>query len=174
LDPSRSFFLYGRQPVALPFGCPACFDREYTMLNASRTPILALLLAASLAGCSDSLTDFEPGDVDAAHSRWLAANVMNYTFEVAIQTSWVPQSPFIQVEVADGAVVLAREIDGEVLEEFTLTIDTIWNQLLEARGQGQLNSAAFNNRGVPIEIDFGPWEVDGGVHYSVRRFASSR
>ena len=144
------------------------------MVSATHPPILVLLLAAWFAGCSDSVTDFESSDVDTSRSRWLAGNVTDYTFEVAIQTSWFPRSPFIQVDVADGMVVSAREIEGEVLEEFTLTVDSIWNQLLEARAQGQLNSATFNHRGVPIEIDFGPWAVDGGVHYSVRRFASSR
>jgi hypothetical protein len=144
------------------------------MMSACRRPTVALLLAVSLASCSDSVTDFERGDVDAARKAWLAGNVTDYTFEVAIQSSWVPLSPFIQVDVADRTVVSAREIEGEVLDNFVLTIDSIWNQSLAARAQGQLNSAVFNNRGVPIEIDFGPWEVDGGVHYSVRRFASVR
>jgi hypothetical protein len=56
---------------------------------------------------------------------------------------------------------------------FTLTVDTIWEMLLAARASGELNSAVFNQRGVPVEADMGPWPVDGGVRYSVRNFTES-
>lgn len=127
------------------------------------------IAAMMLAACSDPVV-FEHSDVDAAREAWLDANFSDYRFEVAIATSWVPQSGFYQVRVRDGEVIAAWNADGDVVSLFTLTVDQIWDELLAARDAGQLNSATFDHRGVPLETDFGPWPVDGGVHYSVRNF----
>jgi hypothetical protein len=101
---------------------------------------------------------------------WLTSEITDYSFEVAIATSWVPKSGYYSVNVVDKKVDIAIDASGKPVEDFTLTVDGIWDGLLAARAIGQLNSARFNSRGVPIETDWGPWPVDGGVHYSVRRF----
>ena len=134
--------------------------------------LFGFALAVTQLYCSDPAAPHN--DVDAARRVWLASNVRNYTFEVAAASSWVPRSGFYQVRVADRRVITAVDSAGKPAANFTLTIDEIWDRLLAARAQGQLNSVVFNERGVPIETDMGPWPVDGGVHYSVRSFAPDR
>lgn len=133
------------------------------------TLLVPLGIAMLVTACSDPVV-FEHSDVDAAREAWLEANFSDYRFEVAIATSWVPQSGYYQVHVRDRAVIAATDSDGDPVSLFAVTIDQIWDELLAARDAGQLNSATFDRRGVPLEIDFGPWPVDGGVHYSVRNF----
>jgi hypothetical protein len=74
----------------------------------------------------------------------------------------------------DRNVVTATDPDGKSIANYTLTIDEIWNQLLDARARGDLNSVTFNNRGVPILTDMGPWPVDGGVRHTIRSFVPDR
>jgi hypothetical protein len=83
-------------------------------------------------------------------------------------------SGYVRVWVSNGAVVAAIDSDGRAVDDFSLTVDAIWDQLLDARENGQLHSALFNHRGIPVETNFGPWAVDGGVHHSVRRFTPAR
>ena len=128
------------------------------------------LLASILASCV-SPTGPRHTDVDRARQTWLASNAASYTFEVALASSWMPRTGYYRVRVADRAVAAAIDPSGKTIEGFTLTIDEIWDRLLAARVRGELNSALFDSRGVPVEADTGPWPVDGGVHYSVRRFA---
>jgi len=97
-----------------------------------------------------------------------------YTFEVATASSWLPRSGYYRVQVSNGQVVAARDSSGQAVADFGITVDGIWDELLEHRARGELNSARFDERGVPVEVDMGPWAVDGGVHYSVRNFAASR
>jgi hypothetical protein len=83
-----------------------------------------------------------------------------------------PRSGYYWVRVVNGQVVETRDAAGAPVVGFTLSIDAIWDRLLAARANGELNSALFNRQGVPLETDMGPWELDGGVHYSVRRFST--
>jgi hypothetical protein len=76
--------------------------------------------------------------------------------------------------VSSGEVVAARDSSGQAVADFTITIDRIWDELLAARANGELNSARFDFRVVPNETDMGEWPVDGGRHYSVRNFAVNR
>lgn len=130
-------------------------------------------VAAALLNCSGT-TEPRHTDVDLARSAWLGNHPQAYSFEVAIATSWFPKSGYYHVQVSIGQVVAASDSAGRAVADFTLTVDGIWDQLLAARARGELNSALFNRRGVPVESDMGPWPVDGGVHYSVRSFAESR
>lgn len=123
-------------------------------------------------GCSQPT---EPhSDVRAARRVWLASNVTDYTFELAITSSWVPKSDYYRIRVAGRKVIAVTTPGGERVENLTLTIDDIWDALLAARASGDLNSVVFNSRGVPVETDMGDWPVDAGVHYSVRKFVPSR
>jgi hypothetical protein len=128
-----------------------------------------VLFAPLLAACV-TLTEPRHTDVDRARQAWLASNATSYTFEVAIATSWVQRTGYYRVSIDQKQVVAAFDPTGKALDGFTLTIEEIWDRLLDARSNGQLNSALFDTRGVPVEADMGPWPVDGGVHYSVRRF----
>jgi hypothetical protein len=138
----------------------------------SRRAVLGLLTAFA-TNCS-SPTEPLHDDVALAREVWLASAPASYTFEVAIATSWVPKSGYFRVQVEGKQVVAATDPTGKPLEDFSLTIDEIWDRLLAARSRGELNSALFDRRGVPVETDMGPWPVDGGVHYSVRGFAAAR
>ena len=142
------------------------------MRASNRWVLVGVSLAALLASCS-SATEPRHSDVDLARQAWLASQATNYSFEVAIATSWTPKSGYFRVRVADKKVVAASDANGKPVETFSLTIDAVWDQLLAARAKGELNSALFNSHGVPVETDMGPWPVDGGVHYSVRRFAKT-
>jgi hypothetical protein len=129
------------------------------------------VVAAGLMSCSAAT---EPhSDVDRARAAWLTGKPAAYSFEVESHFSMFPKSGYYRVQVSNGQVVSAVNPDGEPVTDFRLTIDRIWDSVLAARSRGELNSALFDHRGVPVEVDMGPWPVDGGVHYSVRNFAAS-
>jgi len=132
-----------------------------------------ITLAITLLGCS-STTEPLGNHVDFARALWLGRRPSAYTFEVATASSWLPRSGYYRVQVSNGQVVAARDSSGQAVADFGITVDGIWDELLEHRARGELNSARFDERGVPVEVDMGPWAVDGGVHYSVRNFAASR
>jgi hypothetical protein len=132
-----------------------------------------ILTAIACATSCSSPTEPLHADVAAARNAWIATDARSYVFEVAMRAS-TPQSGFYRVEVADRVVVAANDPGGNPVSGFTLTIDEIWDRILAARDRGELNSALFNVRGVPVESDMGPWELDGGVHYSVRNFVRIR
>lgn len=56
------------------------------------------------------------------------------------------------------------------INDYDLTIESIWQQILDARDRGELNSVRFDHRGIPMEVNIGPWASDGGYAYHVRRF----
>ena len=139
-----------------------------------RMQLVGIVVAsAALLSCSDA-TGPRRANVDLARALWLGSHPSAYTFEVAFESSWFPKSDYYRVEVLDGEVVTARDATGLVVPNFTLTVESIWDQLLAARAKGELNSATFDGRGIPVECDMGPWPVDGGVHYWVRNFAKTR
>jgi hypothetical protein len=90
-----------------------------------------------------------------------------------VEYPWAPKSGYYRVNVIDRKVASATDPAGKPLQSFTLTVDVIWDRLLAAQAVGELNSALFDRRGVPVETNYGPWPVDGGVHYSVRRFTAN-
>jgi hypothetical protein len=106
--------------------------------------------------------------------KWLSNHPNAYTFEVATTTSWFPKSGYYRVQVSNGEVVAATDSTGKAQPTFTVTLDYIWDQILAARANGELNSVAFNRRGIPLESDMGPWAVGGGVRFSVRNFVQGR
>ena len=128
------------------------------------------LIAACSSSAEPSLEDF-----DVARAHWLANMPVDYTFEFAVATSWTPKSEFVRVNVVGGEVSAVTKLDGTPLPGWNApSIEAIWQELIKARSDGELNSAMFNQRGVPVESDYGPWPVDGGIHYSVRHFAEKR
>jgi hypothetical protein len=134
-----------------------------------------VIVSTAILGCSETTTP-EPrhSDVDLARTVWLTSHPQAYSFEVSIASSWGGSGGFFRVQVANGQVIEASDPSGNPVADFTLTVDVIWDRLLAARVRGELNSAAFNQRGVPLVTDTGPWPGDGGVRYTVRNFTGSR
>ena len=136
--------------------------------------IASIAMTTVLLSCSSSTEPHGSTDVDAARVLWLARQPRAYSFEVAMESSWFRRSGYYRVQVSDRQVVAARDSSGQAVADFTITVDGIWDELLAARANNELNSARFDLRGVPLETDMGAWPVDGGRHYSVRNFAVSR
>ena len=133
----------------------------------------ASISACALLGCSGS-TEPRSTNVDLARAVWLANHPQQYSFEVATTSSWFPKSGYTRIQVVDGQAVAATDTAGNPILNVTVTIDSIWDQVIAARARGELNSAVFSPQGVPIDADMGPWEVDGGYRYSVRHFVRIR
>jgi hypothetical protein len=132
---------------------------------------LCVAMALSFVlGCS-SREPSEPllTDVDAARTAWLANKPTSYEFNVTVAASLLIGP--LHVTVVGGRVASAFDARGKSVPSFTTTIDSIWSSILDFRARGQLNSAQFDARGVPIEVDLGRPEVDAGVHYWVRGFS---
>lgn len=137
-----------------------------------RTPLLTALLFAS--GCS-SATEPLLRDVDVARTRWLADRPAEYMIEVAIATSWTPKSAYHRAAVVGARLTSVVDENGApVSTTWAISIDSLWQRVLTERANGTLNSAVFSRAGVPLETDWGPWPVDGGVHYSVRNYVRLR
>ena len=133
-------------------------------------PLVGLLLV----GCaSNSTTEPRTTDVNLAYSRWSASHPASYSFDVSID-AFASSNGFIHVTVANGQVVQARQPYGAPDPTFTLTIDTLWNEILAARQNGSLHSAEFSLSGVPLDVDMGDWALDSGVHYTIRNFSVTR
>lgn len=130
---------------------------------------VALLVLA----CSDP-TGPVHGDIPRARATWLAASIDDYRFEVSTASSWFPRSGYVSVRVVDGEVVSAMDDDGDPVEQFDLTIEELWSHLLKAHADGQLHQARFGRWGVPVEVNLGPWELDGGAAYWIRDFEPER
>jgi len=128
---------------------------------------------STLLGCTGA-TEPLGTEVDFARNLWLAHRPRAYSFEVAPSSAWFAPTGYYRVTVSDGQVVSASDPSGKPLTDFTLTVDGIWDELLAARERNELNSVRFQSLGVPAEVDWGEWAVDGGVHYSVRNFARTR
>ena len=133
---------------------------------------LSIAMAVTVLGCS-SATEPPGNDVDLARALWLGSHPRAYSFEVQI-SAFYSTPGYFRVRVSDGQVVEARDPSGQPIADFGVTVDRIWDALLAARAKNELNSATFGRRGVPAEVDVGPWAIDGGVHYSVRNFAASQ
>ena len=144
------------------------------VLRRFRFLALAVVLTAASSCSSTDSTGPTFNDLGAARRTWLANHPLDYTFELSTTGSWVPQSPYYTVQVVNGQTTAMIDPFRGATTYLPPTIDDIWNGLLAAQGKGQLHLAQFSVRGVPLETDFGPWEVDGGVHYSVRNFRSTR
>jgi hypothetical protein len=113
-------------------------------------------------------------DIDRALLAWNEMNARDYTFEVATQYSMFPRRGFYRVRVENRQVLEVFDENGAPVQGFNLTVQTIWNDILRARTDGEVNSARFDRLGVPVEINLGPWELDGGRLYSVRSFSRLR
>ncbi len=132
---------------------------------------IRVLTVGALLGCSGT-SPVEPThtNVDLARAAWLENRSEDYSFQFSNATSWTPRSSFVRVTVAGGEVVAIRDLLNRPAQMNVPTIDEIWDRLLAARAANELNSAAFNRLGVPVEVDYGPWASDGGVAYWVRDF----
>ena len=141
------------------------------MRRLRRRTLAGMFVSAWIIGCSGATTEPLHSDVDRARAVWLAEGATSYSFELAMVTSWFPKGGYVFVQVSDRRVVDAVAPVGEPAPAgLPPTLDEIWDRILDARARGELNSAQFDSRGVPVESDMGPWPEDGGVHYSVRAF----
>jgi hypothetical protein len=126
-----------------------------------------------LAGCS---LFTEPNsritDVAVARERWLASPPQDYTFTIGI-IAFTPSTSY-QVQVVGGTVIDARDATGKQVNNFTMTLATLWDSILSARARGDLVSASFDRNGVPIEAEAGDFALDSGVRYSVSNYHRSR
>ena len=135
---------------------------------------LLLIPLLFVSGCS-SATQPLLNDVDVARARWLAQRPAEYTVEVAIATSWTPKSAYHRATVVGATVTSVVDENGDaVTSTWAISIDSLWQRVLTEQANGNLNSAVFSHAGVPLEADWGPWPVDGGVHYSVRNYVRFR
>ena len=134
------------------------------------------LVAAVLFACGcGSGTEPVLHDIDLARTRWLANRPAEYVFEVAIASSWTPKTSYHRATVVVTDVTsVVDEKGAAVSSTWAISIDSLWQRILTERANGSLNSAVFSQVGVPLETDWGPWPVDGGVHYSIRNYARLR
>jgi hypothetical protein len=135
-------------------------------------PAVAMLIV--MAGCADPAAPPTHTNIDWARRVWLESHPSEYTFEIEFTSSWWAPSGYYSVHVADSFVIAATDSSGKPVEDFSVTVDTVWTRLLKGRARGELNSAYFNGEGVPVEVDSGPWPSDGGWHISVRNFMRLR
>lgn len=126
---------------------------------------------AMLALACDSPAEPTTQDVDLARAEWLVHRPASYSFRFAQASSWAPMSPFVTLVVTGGVVTAAYDENRKPLAVTRAwTIDSVWTTVLTAKQRGELNSATFSLTGVPLEVDYGFWPADGGVHYSIRSF----
>lgn len=136
---------------------------------------IAAIATVSVAGITcGPITEPLKTDVDIAHEQWLANHPETYTFEVATVTSINTNTGFYRIQVSNGQVVAAVDPEGKPVPDVTFTLDNLWDYVLAAHQKAELNRAVFNEHGVPLEVDFGTWSNDSGVHYSIRNFAESQ
>jgi hypothetical protein len=130
--------------------------------------LLAIIIAT--AGCNPGTAPVIH-DVDVARARWLAEPPSSYVFEESVATSWVSKFPYFKVTVVSNSITtIVNEKGAAVPAPWVISIDSLWNRIISERARGSLNSAVFSEAGVPLEADWGPWPVDGGVHYYIRNF----
>lgn len=158
-----------------PLGVPGRIVRyrERIMKTARRLAATAVLASAALlpllTACDDAVGPTHT-DVDIARAAWLSRGYTDYRFQLSWESSWFPRSDWQGIDVENGEVV---RVAGEPVtseQQIPPTIEEIWTRILEARANGQLNHAEFDRRGVPVHADMGPWPVDGGMAYWIRRF----
>jgi hypothetical protein len=132
--------------------------------------VAAITLVSTVALNCGGSTEPLNANLDLARSIWVAGHPQSYSFEFATASFANSNTGYYHVQVANNQVVAASDPTGKPVANLTFTIDTLWTRVLGARDRGELNSASFNSRGVPLESDMGDWALDGGVHYSVRNF----
>jgi hypothetical protein len=137
--------------------------------------LLLLTIVIAATGCSSG-TEPVLRDIDVARTRWLAQQPSSYVFEEAVEGSF-PKSPYYKVTVVANSIVAVVNEKGAALPlpaGAIISLDSLWNEIISERAKRNLNSAVFSEAGVPIEADWGPWLVDGGVRYFVRNFRRGR
>src|SRR5688572_27616615 len=132
-----------------------------------RRLLLLALGAVALQGCGDIFGPSTHRDVARARADWLRDNPTSYVFDVTSTSSWFPERS-VRVTVQDDAVASAVELpSGAAIATWKLTVELIWTDILNAHEAGEVNSARFDDRGIPLSVDLGPWPVDGGRSYVV-------
>src|SRR5688500_6319716 len=133
-----------------------------------RRTFLLALGALALSGCANGLGPDTHSDIDRARIDWLRQRPASYSFELTARFSMTGSRTY-DITVRDGVVV--ESINHAGTREFLdLSIDRIWDTLLKARQDEEINSVKFDDRGVPLETDIGEWALDGGFSYAVRNF----
>lgn len=116
------------------------------------------VLAVLLSSCDDSdPTEILGNEVDRAYEAWQDLGATDYRFEISSVSVFL--SSHHEVTVEDG-----RAVSGG------FTIDVLWLWILAAHDRGELHHASFDPRGVPDLVDFGDWDVDGGVIHRISNF----
>jgi len=106
--------------------------------------------------------------IEEAHGAWVDFGATDYGFEIISTT--VFSATYRDVAVQEGSVVSALGSDGIQVSGHTPTIDTLWQQILAAGARGDLHFASFDERGVPDVVDYGDWDLDGGVRHRIVSF----
>ena len=131
--------------------------------------LIVAVLAVILSSCDDSdPTEILGSEVERAYQAWQDLGAMDYRFEIVSISVFL--SSRYDVTVEDGSVVSARDSDGTEVAGYGLTIDALWQDILGARTAGNLHFASFDPQGVPDVVDYGDWEVDGGVTHRIVSF----
>ena len=135
----------------------------------NRLRFLVALSVLVLPGCGDGLSPFVHTDIDQARADWLANRRASYSFEVTIQSSWSPATPY-SVRVVNGVVVERVDLLSGTKSTDGETIDDIWDAILQARNRNQVNEVRFSVLGIPVMADVGIWAIDGGLSWQVTRY----
>jgi hypothetical protein len=135
----------------------------------NRIRFLVALSALVLQGCGDGLAPKVHTDIARARIDWLANRSPNYTFQVTAASSWNPPTLY-SVKVENHELVEMIEYPSNSRSTQGYTIDDIWDLIIQFQNDGQLHSAKFDDRGVPISSSMGAWEVDGGLSFEVQHF----
>ena len=137
--------------------------------------LLLLTMVVATGGCNPGTAPVIH-DIDVARARWLAEPPSSYVFEEAVEGSF-PKSPYYRVTVVANSIVTVVNEKGAAVPlpaGAIISLDSLWNEIISERAKGNLNSAVFSEAGIPLEVDWGPWPVDGGVRYFVRNFERGR
>src|SRR5688572_1884382 len=126
--------------------------------------------ALALTGCGDIFGPDTHSSIERARVDWIAHRTSSYTFEVTTASSWFSAQSYSVTVVNDSVTQSVHLASGAVTTGGAPTIDDIWDQILRSRDRNEIHSARFDKRGVPISVNMGPWEADGGVSFEVRHF----
>ena len=134
-----------------------------------RRSLFVVLAALAVQGCGPGAFDLPlHTDVDKARADWLADRPASYTYDVSTNSQVGPRRMRIRVENHAVTQTINRDT-GEQTQD-GLTIEQIWSDILWWRQRNQLNSASFDDRGLPISSDMGLWALDSGHSYIITMF----
>jgi len=99
--------------------------------------MVAVLLVAAVAGCSDSPLEQAADDLEAARERWLASGASSYRYNVRLSCFCGPEAlRAVTVTVANGVTVSALYADSGTVADTTqlrglLTVEQLFARVAE-------------------------------------------